>query len=129
MPETLGNGATGPIIGQRAVKSIVAMPAVSVSSDRHPETDRCSIVLEVLIEELRRLVVAGFSFQLPDVLPHACADVCLLTQTQPFSMPAAPLTHRSGILKRHTSPSALAFTSLAADRHAATSTRIPVLSP
>ena len=39
--ETPGDGAAGPVIGKRATKSVVAMPAVSGSSDRHPETDRC----------------------------------------------------------------------------------------
>jgi hypothetical protein len=55
--------------------------------------------------------------------------VCLLRRTQPFSMPAATLAHRSGILKRQTSLCAVAFASLDTARHATTSTRIPVLSP
>jgi hypothetical protein len=55
--------------------------------------------------------------------------VCLPTQTRRYSMPAAPLAHRSGIFKRHTLPSAVVFASLDAARHATTSTRIPVLSP
>jgi hypothetical protein len=55
--------------------------------------------------------------------------VYLLTRTRPFSMPAATLAHRIGILKRHTSLSAVAFASLDAPRHATTSTRVPVLSP
>jgi hypothetical protein len=63
------------------------------------------------------------------VLSHAYADVCLPTQTRRYSMPAAPLAHRSGIFKRHTLPSAVVFASLDAARHATTSTRIPVLSP
>jgi len=129
VPETLGDGAAGPVIGRRATKSVVAMPAVSGSADRHPEIDRCSTVLEVLIEQLRRLVVAAFPFQPSDVPSHVDADVCLLTRTQPFSMAAATLAHRSGILKRHTSLSAVAFASLDAARHATTSARIPVLSP
>jgi Phage integrase family len=97
--------------------------------DRHPETDRCSTVLEVLIEQLRRFVVAGFPFQPFDVLSHADADVCLFTATRRYSMPAAPLARGTEILKRHTSPSAVAFASPDAARHATTSTRIPVLSP
>ena len=129
MQETPGDGAAGPVIGKRATKSVVAMPAVSGSSDRHPETDRCSTVLEVLIEQLLRLLVAGFPFQPSDVPSLADADVCLLTRSRPSSMPAATLAHRSGILKRHTSLSAVAFASLDAARHATTSTRIPVLSP
>ncbi len=87
MPETIGDGTAGPILGQRAAKSVVVMPAVSGSSDRHPETDRCRTVLEALIEQLRRLVVTGFSFQTFDVLSHACPGVCLLTRSQSYSMP------------------------------------------
>ncbi len=89
VPETPRDGAAGPVIGKRATKSVVAMPAVSDSSDRHPETDRCSTVLEVLIEQLRRLVVASFPFQPCDVLSHADADMCLFTRTRRYSMPAA----------------------------------------
>jgi hypothetical protein len=63
------------------------------------------------------------------VLSHAHADVCLLRRTQPFSIPAATLAHRSRLLNGHTSLSAVAFASLDAARHATTSTRIPVLSP
>ena len=129
MQETPGNGDAGPVIGKRATKSVVAMPAVSGSSDRYPETDRCSTVLEVLIEQLRRLVVAGFPFQPFDVLSHADADVCLFTRTRRHSIPAAPLARRTDISKRHTSPSAVAFASPDAARPATTSTRIPVLSP
>ena len=95
MQETSEDGAVGPVIGKRATKSVVAMPAVSGSSDRHPETDRCSTVLEVLIEQLRRLVVARFPFQPFDVLSHADADVCLFTPTRRYSMPAALLAPRS----------------------------------
>src|SRR5437764_192661 len=105
------------------------MPAVSGSSDRHPETDSRSTLLEALIEQLRRLVVAGLPSQPFDVLSHAYADVCLPTPTRSYSMSAAPLARRSGILKRPTSPSAEVFASLDAARHAITSTRIPVLSP
>ena len=129
MPETVGDGAAGPILGQRAAKSVVVMSAVSGSSYRHPETDRCSTVLEVLIEQLRRLVVTGFLFQLLDVLSHAYADVCLPTQTRSHSISAPPLIRTGGILNRHPSPSAVVFASLHAAHHATTSTRIPVLSP
>ena len=129
VPETPGDGATGPVIGKCATKSIMAMPAVSSSTDRHPETDRRSTILEVLIQQLRRLVIAGFPFQPSDVLSHADADVCLLTRIRRFSMPAVPLARRTDILKRHTSPSAVAFLSNHAARPAITSTRIPVLSP
>ena len=59
-------------------------------------------------------------------IPSLSPDVCLFTRTRRYSMPAA---HRNGILERHTSLSAVAFTSLDAARHATTSTRIPVLSP
>lgn len=129
MQETPADGAAGPVIGKRATKSVVAMPAVSGSYDRHPEAECCSTVLEVLIEQLRRLVVADFPFQPFDVRSHADADVCLFTRTRPFPMPAATLAHRSDILKRHASLSAVAFASLHTARHATTSTRIPVLSP
>src|SRR4029434_10937224 len=115
--------------GTRATKSVVAMPPVSGSSDRHPQTDRCSTVLEALIEQLRRLSVPGFPCHPLDVPSHADADVCLLTRTRPFSIPAAPLAHGSGILSTHTSRSAVAFAPLDAARHATTSTRIPVLPP
>src|SRR5262249_41540726 len=110
-------------------KSVMAMPAMSGSSDRHPETDRCSIVLEVLIEQVPRLVVAGFPFQPSDVPSHADADVCLLTRTRPSFMPAPTLAHQSGILNRHASLSAVALASLDTAPLAITSTRIPVLSP
>ena len=129
MQETPGDGAAGPVIGKRAPISVVAMPTVSRSSDRHPEIDRCSTVLEVLIEQLRRLVVAGFPFQPFDVFSHAGADVCLFTRTRRYSMPAASLARTTETLKRHTSPSAVALASPDAARHATTSTRIPVLSP
>ena len=36
VPETPGDDAAGPILGQLAAKSVVAMPAVSGTSDRHP---------------------------------------------------------------------------------------------
>jgi hypothetical protein len=81
--------AAGPVVGKRATKSVVAMPAMSDSSDRHSETDRCSTVLEVLFEHLRRLVVARFLFQPSDVLPHACADECLPTQARKYSIPGS----------------------------------------
>ena len=129
MPETIEDGTPGPILGQRATKSVEAMPAVSGSSDHHPETDRCSIVLEVFIEQLRRLVVAGLPFQPFDVLSHADADVCLFTRTRRYSIPAVPLARRTHLLKRHTSPSAVVFASHDVARPAITSTRIPVLSP
>lgn len=88
MPETLGDGAAG-LIGRRATKSVVAMPAVSGSADRHPEINRCSIVLEVLIEQLRRLVVVRFPSQPFDVLSHADAEVSPPTQTRRYSMPSS----------------------------------------
>jgi hypothetical protein len=85
--------------------------------------------LEALIEQLRRLVVMGLPFQPFDVLSHADADVCLITRSRRYSMPAAPLARRTDILKGHTSPSAVAFASPDAARRATTSTRILVLSP
>src|SRR5262245_51581966 len=69
-PETLGDGAAGPVTEQRGAKSAVVMPAMSGSSDRH-KTDRCPTFLETLIEQLRRLLIAGLSLQPCDVLSHA----------------------------------------------------------
>ena len=129
MQETSGDGAAGPVIGKRATKSVVAMPAVSDSSDPRPETDGRSTLLEAFIEQRHRLVVASFTSQPFDVLAHAGADVCLVIRTRIFSIPVA--TARSQ--NRH--PEAPNIT-IRGDlrfprrlRHATTSNRIPVLSP
>jgi hypothetical protein len=127
--ETPGDGAAGPVIRKLVTKAVVVVPAVSGDSDRHPETDRRSTVLELLIEQLCRLVVAAFPFQPLDVLSHSGADVCLFTRTRWFPWPDAPIDGRCGVLKRQTCPSAVTFASPDTARPATNSTRIPVLSP
>jgi hypothetical protein len=105
----------------------MAMPAVSGSSDCHPAIDRCSTVFEVLIKQLRRLVIAGFQSQLLDVLSHA--DVCLPTQTLTYSLPG--ITDRSH--KPHLDTIYIAFRGgLRFSRRRSSRgnfNRIPVLSP
>lgn len=128
MPEAIGDGAAGPIIGQRTAKSVVAMPAVSDSSDPRSETDSRSTLLEALIDQLRRLVVAGFPSQPLDVLRTPASRCASSFQPGGIPCPVAPLAYRNGILTRHPSPSAEAFASPDATRHVTTLTRIPVLS-
>jgi hypothetical protein len=129
VPETLEYGAPDPVIGKSATKSIVAMPAVSGSSDPRPETDSSSTLLEALIEQLRRLVVESFPSQLLDVLSHAYADVCLPTQTLRYSMSGS--TARSH--KPHLEATYVAFRArLRFSRRCPSRdnfNRIPVLSP
>lgn len=129
MQETPGDGAAGPVIGKRATKSVVAMPAVSDSSDPRPETDGRSTLLEAFIEQLRRLVVASFPFQPFDVLSHVRADVCLFIRTRMFSIPVTTARSQKRQLEAPyiTIRGVLRFARRLP--HATTSTRIPVLSP
>ena len=129
MQETPGDGAAGPVIGKCALESVVAMPAVSGPSDRRPETDSRSTLLEALIEPLRRFVVASFPSQSLDVLSHACADVCLFTRTRRDCISGSTTSSQKRLLEPPYNAFRGGLPFADALRHATTSTRIPVLSP
>ena len=105
------------------------MPSVSGASDRHPKTDRCPTILEILIEQLRRLVIARLSFQPSDVLSHAVVDVCFhpkIRVQSSFNIDEQLSPDRGPLLQ-------MAFrcrlSALETCRPVTTSNRIPLLSP